>query len=134
VFLFLTFVENDDTSDFVTVVVTDFILETGVCLLELMTFFLRAKESIFGLEETSWPLDLALIIVLLISVAITRLCQLPTIVYRLDPIHTIQSLFISDLFLFIPSPPLDLAFSVNLLALLCEDTEHREKKEGYLEK
>jgi len=45
-------------------------------------------------------------------------------------------MFISDLFLFIPSSPLALALSVNLVALLCEDTQPREKKrkEDYLQK
>lgn len=78
------FVEND-TSDFVTVVVTDFRLESGGRLIEVFSFFLRAKESILGLEETSWALDLTpFTIVLLVYVAINNTPLSITYLYSID--------------------------------------------------
>lgn len=65
-------IENESsTSDLVTVVVvTDFILESGGCLVdEVLSFLLRdeLESVIFGLEGTFWGFDLILTVVLLVS-------------------------------------------------------------------
>ena len=80
------FLEND-TWDFVTVV-TDFILESGGVLVEPSIFFLRAKESTFGLEEPPCAIGLSFTVVLLVSAAIDTHthAHTPFANYQLHPI------------------------------------------------